>query len=60
MWRPPTPSFADLARPIIRAQANQMANLGRLQGAWKCPECRFYRRMAMALLIALTCALILL
>jgi hypothetical protein len=37
-----------------------MANLGRLQAAWNCPECRFYRRMAIISIIALGCALILL
>jgi hypothetical protein len=37
-----------------------MADLGTLQAAWACPQCRLYRRVALALAVAAACSLILL
>jgi len=37
-----------------------MADLERLQRAWDCPQCRRYRWIALALIVAASCALILL
>jgi hypothetical protein len=37
-----------------------MADLGTLRAAWACPQCRRYRRVALALLVAAACSLILL
>jgi hypothetical protein len=37
-----------------------MIDLGTLQTAWACAECRRYRRLALILVVAATCALILL
>jgi hypothetical protein len=45
---------------MFRAQGEGMANLGRLQRAWDCPQCRCYRRIALVLMIAAGCALMLL
>jgi hypothetical protein len=37
-----------------------MIDLGTLQTAWACAECRRYRRLALILVVAATCALFLL
>ena len=37
-----------------------MSNLGTLQTAWACPECRRYRRLALAFMVAAACAFLLL
>jgi hypothetical protein len=37
-----------------------MTDLGTLQAAWACPQCRLYRRIALVLLVAAACSLILL
>jgi hypothetical protein len=37
-----------------------MTDLGTLQAAWGCPQCRFYRRVALALAVAAACSLIVL
>jgi hypothetical protein len=37
-----------------------MADLGTLQTAWACPQCRRYRRVAIVLMVAAACSLILL
>jgi hypothetical protein len=37
-----------------------MADLGTLHAAWACAQCRRYRRVALALVVAAACSLILL
>jgi hypothetical protein len=37
-----------------------MANPERLRGTWDCAQCRRYRRIALALIVAAGCALMLL
>jgi hypothetical protein len=56
----PNIATPDLARRRFRAQAERMADLGTLQAAWACPQCRLYRRVALALAVAAACSLILL
>src|SRR5262249_12271942 len=55
----PDPEPDDLARAIFRAQGKPMTNLGRLQRTWECPQCRRYRRIALAVSVAAGCALVL-
>jgi len=56
----PNTEPADLARPMFGAQGKPMTNLGRLQRTGECPQCRRYRRIALALIVAAGCALMLL
>jgi hypothetical protein len=35
-------------------------DLGTIHAAWACPQCRFYRRVALVLVVAAACSLILL
>jgi len=37
-----------------------VTDLGTLQTAWACDQCRSYRRIALALVVAAACSLILL
>jgi hypothetical protein len=37
-----------------------MADMRTLQAAWACPQCRRYRRIALAMLVAAACSLVLL
>jgi len=37
-----------------------MTDLGTLQAAWACAQCRRYRRVALALIVAAACSLVLL
>jgi hypothetical protein len=37
-----------------------VTDLGTLQAAWACAQCRLYRRIALALVVAAACSLIVL
>lgn len=53
-------ALGDLARAIFHAQGELMAALERLPRTWDCQPCRRYRWIALALIVAAGCALMLL